>query len=78
MKSSKMTDLRDFLFILTHFTARACNPDAVLFCGLNGSIGTSSGIVSEAQVIVRAHVDDVLHHSACVPETDRQLVPDTS
>lgn len=56
----------------THLTASAAHSDSILLCGLNSSIGTSAGVLSKAEVVVRAHVDDVLHHFACVPERDRE------
>lgn len=53
---------------LTHLTASAAHSNAVLLRGLDSSVGTGPGVLSEAEVVVRAHVDDVLHHSARVPE----------
>lgn len=60
---------------LTDLAASAAHSSAVLLCGFNGSVCTSPGIFSEAEVVVRAHVDNVLHHSACVSDTDTELRP---
>lgn len=59
---------------LTHLTARAAHSHSVHFCDLESSIGTSSGVLSEAEVVVRAHVDNVLHHFACMPDGKRQKI----
>ncbi len=59
-----------FLFTHTHFAAGAAYSHSILLCWLNSSVGTSTAVLCKAQVVVRAHVDDVLHHFARVPERD--------
>lgn len=56
--------------ILTHLTASAAHSSSILLCGLDSSIGTSAGVFCKAEVVVWAHIDDFLHHFACVPERD--------
>lgn len=56
--------------ILTQLTASAAHSHSILLCGFNSSVSTSPDVLSKAEVVVRAHIDDFLHHLACVPEKD--------
>lgn len=57
---------------LTHLGASAAHASSVPFCALHSSVGTSTSVLSKAQVVVGAHVDDALRHFARVPEAGRQ------
>lgn len=56
---------------LTHLRASAAHSSAILFCALHSGVSTGAGVLSEAEVVVRAHVDYILHHFARVPESNR-------
>lgn len=56
--------------ILTQLTASAAHSHSILLRGFNSGVSTSPDVLSKAEVVVRAHIDDVLHHLACVPERD--------
>lgn len=45
---------------LTHFLPRAGNPDPVLACGVGHSFQEIRVVLGEAQVVVGAHVDDIV------------------
>ena len=57
---------------LTHLTAGASHPDAVLFRHFDGCVGTLARVLGEAQVVVGAHVDHVPHDLARVPGGERE------
>lgn len=61
-----------FVLTLTHLAARAAHSHAVLVRGLDGGGGAGAHVLGEAEVVVGAHVDDVLHHFARVSDNKKQ------
>lgn len=61
--------------LLTDLAAGAAHSGAVLLRGLHSCVCTGPGVLGKAQVIVRAHVDDVPHHAACVSDTNGHVFP---
>lgn len=49
----------------TNLLPGACDADAVLHGDLGCRVGTRARVLSEAEVIVRAQVNHVLHHPTC-------------
>ena len=47
--------------------ARAGHAYPVLERGVGGGVSAGAGVFGKAQVVIRAHVDDLLHHLARVP-----------
>lgn len=56
--------------LLTDLAAGAAHAGAVLLRRLHRRVGARPAVLGEAQVVVRAHVDDVPHHAACVSDVD--------
>lgn len=56
----------------TNLRASAAHSSSVLSGALHSSVSTGTSVLSEAQVVVGAHVDDVLHHFARMSAKDRQ------
>lgn len=61
--------------LLTDLAAGAAHAGAVLLRRLHRRVSTGPRVLGEAQVVVRAHVDDVLHHAACVTDSDGHVFP---
>lgn len=57
--------------VCTDLLPGAGHADAILHGDLGGRVGAGPGVLSEAQVVVRAQVDDVRQHPARVPGRQR-------
>ncbi len=57
--------------VCTNLLPGACDSDTILDGDLSCSVSTRSGVFSEAEVIIRAQVNHILHYPTCVPERER-------
>lgn len=75
VRTSTPPPVRCSIQLLTHLAAGAAHAGAVLLRRLQRRVGARPAVLGEAQVVVRAHVDDVPHHAACVSDTDGHTFP---
>lgn len=61
-----------FRRVRTNFLPGACNSDAVLGGDLGRRVGTRPGVLREAEVIIRAQVNHILHYPTRVPGREKE------